>query len=107
MQRSHCTDELYFTIVCFLSLIFDLNVYIFCFLLCEKFMNLCVFFSLEVTLQKRSEGPHWTELVLGDRRGQFIMDEDQAAQINQRLTHLTSEELVGLVLSFSLTIIMI
>ncbi|XP_062846849.1 nudC domain-containing protein 1 [Trichomycterus rosablanca] len=49
--------------------------------------------SLEVTLQKRSEGPLWTELVLGDRRGQYVVDEDQAAQIHQRLAHLTSEEL--------------
>ncbi|XP_054873673.1 nudC domain-containing protein 1 [Amphiprion ocellaris] len=50
--------------------------------------------SLEVTLQKRSEGPLWSELVMGDRRGQYVSDE-QAALIHERLTHLTSEDLNG------------
>uniref|UniRef100_A0A8B9HFA3 NudC domain containing 1 n=1 Tax=Astyanax mexicanus TaxID=7994 RepID=A0A8B9HFA3_ASTMX len=49
--------------------------------------------SLEISLQKRSEGPLWSELVLGDRRGEYIMNEEQAAQIQQRLAHLTAEEL--------------
>lgn len=50
--------------------------------------------SLEVNLQKRSEGPLWSELVLGDKRGQYVMDEEQAAQLHQRLSYLTAEELV-------------
>lgn len=49
--------------------------------------------SLEVTLQKRSEGPMWPELVLGDRRGEFLMSEEQAALLSQRLSHLTAEDL--------------
>lgn len=50
--------------------------------------------SLEVTLQKRSEGPLWPELVMGDRRGELVMSDEQAALIHERLTHLTSEDLV-------------
>ncbi|XP_030644875.1 nudC domain-containing protein 1 isoform X2 [Chanos chanos] len=49
--------------------------------------------SLEVFLQKRTEGPMWSELVTGDRRGQFIMSDEQAAQVHQRLSHLTAEDL--------------
>ncbi|KAF5901268.1 nudC domain-containing protein 1 isoform X1, partial [Clarias magur] len=49
--------------------------------------------SLEVNLQKRSEGPLWSEVVLGDKRGQYIVDEEQAAQIHQRLAYLTAEEM--------------
>ncbi|XP_038131413.1 nudC domain-containing protein 1 [Cyprinodon tularosa] len=51
--------------------------------------------SLEVTLQKLSEGPMWPELVLGNRRGEFVMSDEQAALIHDRLTHLTSEDLNG------------
>ncbi|XP_019959970.2 nudC domain-containing protein 1 [Paralichthys olivaceus] len=51
--------------------------------------------SLEVTLQKRSEGPMWPELVMGDRRGEYVMSDEQAALIHERLTHLTSEDLNG------------
>ncbi|MED6246388.1 NudC domain-containing protein 1 [Ataeniobius toweri] len=50
---------------------------------------------LEVTLQKLSEGPMWPELVLGNRRGQFVMSDEQTALIHERLTHLTSEDLNG------------
>lgn len=60
---------------------------------------MCVFecvLSLEVTLQKRSEGPMWPELVMGDRRGEYVMSDEQAAIIHERLTHLTSEDLVRL-----------
>ncbi|KAJ3609757.1 hypothetical protein NHX12_024268 [Muraenolepis orangiensis] len=49
--------------------------------------------SLEVTLQKREEGSSWTELVPGDRRGEYVVSEEQAALIHQRLTHLTAEDL--------------
>ncbi|XP_077363659.1 nudC domain-containing protein 1 isoform X2 [Festucalex cinctus] len=49
--------------------------------------------SLEVTLQKRTEGPMWPELVMGDRRGEHVMSDEQAALIHERLTHLTSEDL--------------
>lgn len=51
--------------------------------------------SLEVTLQKRSEGQVWPELVVGDRSGEQVISEGQAALIHQRLAHLTSDELVG------------
>ena len=51
--------------------------------------------SLEVTLQKRSEGPMWSELVMGDKRGEYVVSDEQAALIHERLTHLTSEDLVG------------
>ncbi|KAM9737278.1 nudC domain-containing protein 1 [Menidia menidia] len=51
--------------------------------------------SLELSLQKRSEGPMWPELVMGDRRGQFMMSQEQADLLHQRLTHLTSDELNG------------
>lgn len=51
--------------------------------------------SLEVTLQKRSEGPMWPELVIGDRSGEHVMSDEQAALIHERLSHLTSDELVG------------
>ncbi|XP_072304203.1 nudC domain-containing protein 1 [Eucyclogobius newberryi] len=51
--------------------------------------------SLEVTLQKRSEGALWPELVMGDRRGELVMSDEQTAQIHERLKHLTSEELVA------------
>ncbi|KAM4630154.1 nudC domain-containing protein 1 [Polymixia lowei] len=49
--------------------------------------------SLEVSLQKRSEGPMWLELVTGNRRGEYVVSEEQAALIHQRLTHLTAEDL--------------
>lgn len=52
-------------------------------------------FSLEVTLQKRTEGPVWPELVVGDLSGEQVISDEQAALIHQRLSHLTSEELVG------------
>lgn len=47
-----------------------------------------------MTLQKREEGPVWPELVMGDRRGEHVMSDEQAALIHERLTHLTSEDLV-------------
>lgn len=49
--------------------------------------------SLEVTLQKGVPGPMWTELVLGDRRGEFLVSEEQAARLNERLSYLTTEDL--------------
>lgn len=58
--------------------------------------------SLEVTLQKRGEGPMWPELVMGDKRGEYVMSDEQAALIHERLTHLTSEDLVRLSLHITL-----
>uniref|UniRef100_A0A3Q3XA47 NudC domain-containing protein 1 n=1 Tax=Mola mola TaxID=94237 RepID=A0A3Q3XA47_MOLML len=49
--------------------------------------------SLEVTLQKRSEGPMWPELVMGDKRGEYMISDEQAALIHERLSYLTSEDL--------------
>ncbi|XP_049606758.1 nudC domain-containing protein 1 isoform X1 [Syngnathus scovelli] len=48
--------------------------------------------SLEVNLQKRTQGPMWPELVTGDRRGEHVMSDEQAALIHERLTHLTSQD---------------
>lgn len=67
----------------------------------------CVFFfaiSLEVTLQKRSEGTMWPELVMGDKRGEYIISNEQAALIHERLSYLTSEDLVQLLSTFNLQI---
>ncbi|XP_057684170.1 nudC domain-containing protein 1 [Corythoichthys intestinalis] len=49
--------------------------------------------SLEVSLQKRTEGPMWPELVIGDRRGEHVMSDEQVALMNERLTHLSSEDM--------------
>ncbi|XP_016419130.1 nudC domain-containing protein 1 isoform X1 [Sinocyclocheilus rhinocerous] len=49
--------------------------------------------SLEVSLQKRSEGPLWSEVILGDRRGEYLMSDEQKSQLQQRLSYLTSEDL--------------
>ncbi|XP_042829001.1 nudC domain-containing protein 1 isoform X3 [Panthera tigris] len=49
--------------------------------------------SLEIFLIKKNEGLTWPELVVGDKRGEFIRDSAQCAAIAERLMHLTSEEL--------------
>ncbi|KAK5883214.1 hypothetical protein CesoFtcFv8_019572 [Champsocephalus esox] len=51
--------------------------------------------SLELTLQKCEEGPMWSELVMGDKRGEYVMSDEQAALIHERLTFLTSEDMNG------------
>ncbi|XP_067393497.1 nudC domain-containing protein 1 isoform X2 [Emydura macquarii macquarii] len=52
--------------------------------------------SLEITLIKKDEGPMWPELIVGDARGEFIMDSSQCSAIAERLMQLTSEEMVNL-----------
>uniref|UniRef100_A0A8C2SZI5 NudC domain-containing protein 1 n=1 Tax=Coturnix japonica TaxID=93934 RepID=A0A8C2SZI5_COTJA len=47
--------------------------------------------SLEIFLIKKNEGPRWPELIVGDTRGEFIMDSSQCAEISESLMHLTSE----------------
>ncbi|KAM6089243.1 nudC domain-containing protein 1 isoform 1-T1 [Chlamydotis macqueenii] len=47
--------------------------------------------SLEISLIKKSEGPRWPELIVGDTRGEFIMDSSQCSEIAESLMHLTSE----------------
>ncbi|XP_072322971.1 nudC domain-containing protein 1 [Scyliorhinus torazame] len=49
--------------------------------------------SLEIFLFKKNRGVTWPQLIIGDRRGEFIMDPDKASQINEGLLNLTSEEL--------------
>ncbi|XP_007466297.1 PREDICTED: nudC domain-containing protein 1 [Lipotes vexillifer] len=49
--------------------------------------------SLEISLIKKNEGLTWPELVVGDKRGEFIRDSAQCAAIAERLMHLTSDEL--------------
>ncbi|XP_013880254.1 nudC domain-containing protein 1 isoform X2 [Austrofundulus limnaeus] len=51
--------------------------------------------SLELSLQKLSEGSMWSELVMGNKKGELVMSDEQAALIHDRLTHLTSEDLSG------------
>lgn len=51
--------------------------------------------SLEVSLQKRSEGPLWSEVVLGNRRGEYLMNDEQKSQLQQKLSYLTAEDLVS------------
>ncbi|XP_068789234.1 nudC domain-containing protein 1 isoform X1 [Struthio camelus] len=47
--------------------------------------------SLEISLIKKSEGPQWPELIVGDTRGEFIMDPSQRSAMAECLMHLTSE----------------
>ncbi|KAM9235627.1 nudC domain-containing protein 1 [Leptosomus discolor] len=47
--------------------------------------------SLEISLIKKNEGPRWPELIVGDTRGEFIMDASQCSEITESLMHLTSE----------------
>ncbi|KAJ7408926.1 NudC domain-containing protein 1 [Pitangus sulphuratus] len=47
--------------------------------------------SLEISLIKKNEGSRWPELILGDTRGEFIMDPSQCSEIAESLMHLTSE----------------
>uniref|UniRef100_A0A3B3SZV5 NudC domain-containing protein 1 n=1 Tax=Paramormyrops kingsleyae TaxID=1676925 RepID=A0A3B3SZV5_9TELE len=52
--------------------------------------------SLEVSLQKSSEGTVWPELITGDCRGEQLMSKEQAALLHERLAHLTAEDGVNL-----------
>ena len=45
-------------------------------------------------LAKQQEGPMWTDLVIGDHRGQYVVDPDQARRIHEKLEHLTTSDLV-------------
>ena len=47
-----------------------------------------------MTLQKLEEGSTWPELVPGDGRGEYVVSEEQAALIHERLTYLTVDDLV-------------
>ncbi|XP_063780572.1 nudC domain-containing protein 1 isoform X2 [Pseudophryne corroboree] len=49
--------------------------------------------SIEVTMDKRDTGCMWTELIVGDKQGEYIADPVQCAAISQQLMHLTSETL--------------
>ncbi|XP_019407491.1 PREDICTED: nudC domain-containing protein 1 [Crocodylus porosus] len=49
--------------------------------------------SLEISLNKKEEGPMWPELIVGDSRGEFITDSSQCSAVAERLMHLTSEEM--------------
>ncbi|XP_071659955.1 nudC domain-containing protein 1 isoform X2 [Patagioenas fasciata] len=52
--------------------------------------------SLEISLVKKNEGPWWPELIVGDTRGEFIMDPAQRSEIAESLMHLTSEVMINL-----------
>ncbi|CAI5779105.1 Hypothetical predicted protein [Podarcis lilfordi] len=49
--------------------------------------------SLEIFLIKKEVGPSWPELIVGDSRGEYVMDPAKSAAIAERLTHLTSDEM--------------
>ncbi|XP_033096259.1 nudC domain-containing protein 1-like [Anneissia japonica] len=49
--------------------------------------------KLELMLAKQDVGTMWSEVVIGDSRGRYIVDPDQARIIHEKLAHLTSEEL--------------
>ncbi|XP_002732294.2 nudC domain-containing protein 1-like [Saccoglossus kowalevskii] len=42
---------------------------------------------------KAESGPFWPEVVSGDKRGEYVVDSDEAKKIHERLSHLTSEQL--------------
>ncbi|XP_070575925.1 nudC domain-containing protein 1-like [Ptychodera flava] len=49
--------------------------------------------KFELTLSKSESGPFWSEVVRGDKRGEYVTDSDQAAEMYERLSHLTSDQL--------------
>ncbi|XP_061461167.1 nudC domain-containing protein 1 isoform X2 [Rhineura floridana] len=49
--------------------------------------------SLEIFLIKKEMGPLWTELIIGDSQGEYVMDPTKSAAIAERLMHLTSDEM--------------
>eukprot|EP00057_Strongylocentrotus_purpuratus_P012853 XP_011667327.1 PREDICTED: nudC domain-containing protein 1 isoform X2 [Strongylocentrotus purpuratus] len=49
--------------------------------------------KLDVMLAKENEGFMWTEVVVGNTRGEYVADPDQARLIHERLAHLTSDAL--------------
>lgn len=55
-----------------------------------------------MNLQKRSEGPLWSEFILGDRRGEYLFSDEQKSQLQQRLSYLTAEDLVSIAFLFFL-----
>lgn len=50
---------------------------------------------IDLTLSKKVEG-RWSLVVEGDTRGEMLMDPSEVAAAHERLTHLTSEEWVGI-----------
>lgn len=57
-----------------------------------------------MTLQKRSEGTTWPELMMGDKRAVDMSSDEQDALFHERLSDLTSEDLVQLTSTFNLQI---
>jgi hypothetical protein len=58
-------------------------------------ISLC---SLEIILQKQSTEHHWSSVVVGDTKGQYIVQGEEAKrvqEIHERLEHLTSDKLVS------------
>ncbi|XP_029447763.1 nudC domain-containing protein 1 [Rhinatrema bivittatum] len=49
--------------------------------------------SVEISLIKKEEGCVWSELVVGDKRGEHIMDPVQHTAASDCLIHLTSEDM--------------
>lgn len=57
-----------------------------------------------MTLQKCIGGMIWPELVMGDQRGEYIISDEQAALIHEKLSDLTSEDLVQVFYTFNMQI---
>jgi len=47
--------------------------------------------TLEITIQKRVEGRTWMQVVEGEDKGKLLVDPAEAAEIHEKLKHLTSE----------------
>jgi hypothetical protein len=54
-----------------------------------------ILFRVELTLCKKDEQEVWSQVVVGDNRGEMTMDPAMIAQIHERLAGLTSDQLVS------------
>lgn len=98
----HCLHERCYTNKD-ISIIICTCIYVSLMIMLSDISPLYFTLSLEVTLQKRSEGMNWPELVIGDKRGEYIIIDEQAA--HERLSYLTSEDLVWSLSTFILQIV--
>nr|CAG4648027.1 EOG090X08S2 [Moina brachiata]SVE93097.1 EOG090X08S2 [Moina brachiata] len=49
--------------------------------------------KIEIILSKNDKSMVWSSLIVGDQRGQKVLDAESAAEWHQRLIHLTSDEM--------------
>lgn len=50
--------------------------------------------KIEIILSKNDKSTVWSSLIVGDQRGQKVLDAESAAEWHQRLIHLTADEMV-------------